>query len=824
MILKSLKLNNIRSYIDEKIVFPEGSVLLSGDIGSGKSTILLAIEFALFGLRRSHLPGNALLRNGKNEGSVELSFSINNQDITIKRTLKRQRADIQQSSGYIIQNNLKTEATAVELKAKILDVLGYPKSELTKSKDLIYRYTVYTPQEHMKHILLEPAELRLDTLRKVFNIDKYKRIRENSARVIRFLKDRINIYTGNVEDLEDKKRLKENKDLEIKNLNEQLEFLRPKIDSATKDVDNKRLQLESTEKDINIANMLKQELNLNEARLQEILRQRSLNNQQLENLAKEIFTLQGKISGMHIIKPENKKDEIEKKIVKSETELLKISKQKTELVEKSKYNEQRMQELEKEISDKTERSRNFRVMLKEIEQAEQELKAKKLVEHEVKELEKSIAQLEKDIHEKQIKKNSSEEVKQKIRKLENCPTCQQAVTKEHKLRIIDKENLNIDSFDLELKNAKTRLDEFQRKFEQGKQKFNELLDKEKHLDILKVETKNLKSLNKEVVEKQKAYSEISLEKIKIDYELEVFDEDKINSMKTELDGLKMVLKRIIEYELKLKERQNYENLIQEKSKNKENLENIQEDMKKEIGNINMKKQELNAEVSKYKEIEEKLQKIKMELLNLQNIEKELLLEKRSYETQMQTIDKNIQELNEEIRHKQEIKSKIKILTLYRNWFEQHFIKLMLVIEKHLMSTVYQEFNELLQKWFNTLIEDETINIRLNEEFTPLVEQNGYEVAIENLSGGEKTAASLAYRLALNKVVNDVQAEIKTKDIIILDEPTDGFSSAQLDKVRDVLDQIDIKQVILVSHESKIESFVDNIIRINKNEHISQIIF
>ena len=48
MILKSLHLKNIRSYVDERITFPEGSILLSGDMGSGKSSILLSVEFALF--------------------------------------------------------------------------------------------------------------------------------------------------------------------------------------------------------------------------------------------------------------------------------------------------------------------------------------------------------------------------------------------------------------------------------------------------------------------------------------------------------------------------------------------------------------------------------------------------------------------------------------------------------------------------------------------------------------------------------------------------------------------------------------------------------
>ena len=57
---------------------------------------------------------------------------------------------------------------------------------------------------------------------------------------------------------------------------------------------------------------------------------------------------------------------------------------------------------------------------------------------------------------------------------------------------------------------------------------------------------------------------------------------------------------------------------------------------------------------------------------------------------------------------------------------------------------------------------------------------------------------------------------------MLDEPTDGFSTEQLDKIRDVLSQLNMKQVIIVSHEDKIESFVDNVIRVKKEEHISQI--
>jgi len=55
----------------------------------------------------------------------------------------------------------------------------------------------------------------------------------------------------------------------------------------------------------------------------------------------------------------------------------------------------------------------------------------------------------------------------------------------------------------------------------------------------------------------------------------------------------------------------------------------------------------------------------------------------------------------------------------------------------------------------------------------------------------------------------------------LDEPTDGFSDQQLDKVRDILNELNVNQLILVSHEPKIESFVDNVIRFKKEGGVSR---
>ena len=82
MIIKKIKLENIRSYEQEEITFPLGSTVLAGDIGTGKTSVLLAIEFALFGLQPGQ-KGSSLLRNDKNKGSVSLEIEIDNKNIKI---------------------------------------------------------------------------------------------------------------------------------------------------------------------------------------------------------------------------------------------------------------------------------------------------------------------------------------------------------------------------------------------------------------------------------------------------------------------------------------------------------------------------------------------------------------------------------------------------------------------------------------------------------------------------------------------------------------------------------------------------------------------
>ena len=229
MRLDKIILENIRSYVSEEIIFPRGSILLSGDVGSGKSSVLLALDFALFGLQSGGLTGDSLLRTGANKGFVEVHLALDDNIFVIRRNLKRQKDSVQQESGFIILNGKKEHLSPVELKDRVLSLFQYPKELLTKSKNLIYRYTVYTPQEEMKYILLAEKDHRLEILRRVFGVDRYKRIRDNSRIFLTFLKNYQKGLTANISDLESKTELYQENLKDKNNLEEEISLLNKKI-------------------------------------------------------------------------------------------------------------------------------------------------------------------------------------------------------------------------------------------------------------------------------------------------------------------------------------------------------------------------------------------------------------------------------------------------------------------------------------------------------------------------------------------------------------------------------------------------------------------
>jgi exonuclease SbcC len=247
MMLKTLELQNIRSYDELKVDFPEGIILFEGATGSGKSTILMAIEFALFGL--GSIKGSSLLRLGSQQGNVSLTFDVDGKEYTINRTLEKKGQSVHQGSGYVIEPKGKLSLEPSELKQRILDILHFNEPENPKAQSLIYRYAVFTPQEEMKTILTYKPDERLQTLRKAFRLEEYKIAIENSSKLSSEIKNKIIEFKASSKELESKQENQKKKDKEKVQIEKILEELETKESKEQEELTQLKIELEKLLKD-----------------------------------------------------------------------------------------------------------------------------------------------------------------------------------------------------------------------------------------------------------------------------------------------------------------------------------------------------------------------------------------------------------------------------------------------------------------------------------------------------------------------------------------------------------------------------------------------
>ena len=307
MKLKKIVLNNIRSYENQEIEFPDGSILLSGDVGSGKTSVLLGIEFALFGLQPGQ-KGSALLRNGKDLGSVIMEFEIEEKIIIIERSLKSGKNVSQNFCSITIDGNKKI-ISVMELKNIILNLLNYPK-EFSKKQNLLYKFTVYTPQEEMKQIILQDSETRINTLRHIFGIDKYKKIIENTSLLTLKIREKVRIKEAVILNFEQEKIDLLSKENELYSKYSNLDLIEK--DFFLKTEERKKIQEEKEEISKKIEEKIKIQQGIEKTKIMILNKKESIanNTRTIERLKNQVLESQEiKFDELELQKTENNRSE-----------------------------------------------------------------------------------------------------------------------------------------------------------------------------------------------------------------------------------------------------------------------------------------------------------------------------------------------------------------------------------------------------------------------------------------------------------------------------------------------------------------------------------
>lgn len=810
MIFKTLQMENIRSYEKEKIDFPSGTSLFEGDVGSGKSTILMAMEFALFGLGNQR--GDALLRKGSKKGSVFLSFNVEEKEYQIKRTLVRGNSDsVRQDKALLSADGRKVQLSPSEIKERILDILNFKEPPNPRAQSVIYRYAVYTPQEEMKFILAQKPDTRLETLRKAFGIEDYKTAADNAKLISNGIKDKINYLSGQVSDLEQKKASLIELNRKLTDNNRVLALStekRAELESALskyreKLVNLKEIEFRLRQVENEIPHLEKQIKDRDDliTRYQDEIQETEIENQ--EKFRLEMDELE-KIEKPTSISPEELKEKIKliKEAVQNRKELfttLKLLKENKAVIKEKleDWKDKTRDDFIKENQELTQKLRESRDLLSQ-HQKEVNLILKKIYKLE--------GQLD-DINNKLENLDELGEI---------CPICGSPLDDAHKKDLKEERERESRKLNSEIK----VLNEVKKKGEEQIEDDNTLIEQ------IRNELSNYKSIIDKFDELDGVNSRINrvegnISNIDDMLSLNIQEDNDFGNFDQYIQHLEDLQEKLNKY---FEAQKSLESIRYQYNKNIEKIER----KKSEIETLTDKIKQLDVNLTKSKEIIKQLPEIDRKLVEVQSLHDSTDEEYRGVndkvvetQTLVKRLTEDVHQLDKEIKEKETLHNRLEVLKNYHSWLTDYLIPTLSVIEKHVMQNIHLDFDENFKNWFNLLIDDPSKTGKIDEEFTPIIEQDGFQQEINYLSGGEKTSVALAYRLALNNIVQKVSTGMKS-NLLIMDEPTDGFSKEQLFKIRDILNELNYPQIIIVSHERELESFADNIFQIEKIDGVSEV--
>jgi exonuclease SbcC len=150
------------------VPFARGFNCLIGAVGCGKSSILYAIDFALFGdpIGRSY---DYLLREDANVGKVTVQFAQNGKSYKITRSIKKHGKGISQDVDELKLFEDETQIASVKS-----DAVAEQLKTITGLDRELFREIVWVRQEHLKELLNARPRDRQTRLDELFGLSDYE--------------------------------------------------------------------------------------------------------------------------------------------------------------------------------------------------------------------------------------------------------------------------------------------------------------------------------------------------------------------------------------------------------------------------------------------------------------------------------------------------------------------------------------------------------------------------------------------------------------------------------------------------------------------------
>jgi DNA repair exonuclease SbcCD ATPase subunit len=177
-----------RLNFDEKLVFPDGALLIYGCNESGKSTIMEAIHYALYGMflrptKRASI--DDILNYGLDVGFIKLTFSIGEDKYEVRRTIKRKGEVIHELRIDKQDGTKEAIASARNVNKAIIDALHGIDSDALLNSCLV-------EQKELGKLESSQRQDRINTISTLLNLEAFTSAEQELKRYDKEINEELN--------------------------------------------------------------------------------------------------------------------------------------------------------------------------------------------------------------------------------------------------------------------------------------------------------------------------------------------------------------------------------------------------------------------------------------------------------------------------------------------------------------------------------------------------------------------------------------------------------------------------------------------------------
>lgn len=341
MIPVKLKLSNFTSYgaNPPELDFTKFKLAaISGLNGAGKSSLLDAITWCVWGSSRAGDSSDSLIHSGANEMTVEFSFELDGRIFTVKRQRLQKGGGTTNLELWSDSHNL-TEGTIKVTQEKIINTLHLTFETFTNSS--------YLRQGHADEFTTKGPTDRKRILADILGLDHYDRLEERAKEKIKEAQTKLQLLDYQLLEIEAELSQKEERSERKKLAEATISEVQEKIKKLEESLKDLRAQKETLKIADEQKIKIEQNYLQNKKELEEILIQGKTRKVRIDTLKAELEKLTrvtNEISKLKDLqKQKNNMDEIRQKKLEGEKEL-------SEIIGQSNLKKQKTQYLKNEIT------------------------------------------------------------------------------------------------------------------------------------------------------------------------------------------------------------------------------------------------------------------------------------------------------------------------------------------------------------------------------------------------------------------------------------------------------------------------------------------